>query len=181
MSDTQVGILITEAAQRDAIHVAVAPVISAGCYSPGENVGLLPDGRVSITADVKIGIIDPFLPKGVQEGDCCWLFLYPKTVTGIRHHWSHPAFSNEATPIADKSESEKWLRAYAVRLLPYAGDAQQSYLMLLDGLRTRELFAHGSDLHSLGDLEDADGLRKHAERVLGIRIDWDDYTFRCSC
>lgn len=40
---------------------------------------------------------------------------------------------------------------------------------------------YGRDLTGVYDLEDVDELRFHAERYLGIRINWDNFTFSCSC
>jgi hypothetical protein len=36
--------------------------------------------------------VDPFLADPVQPGQMFWLFLYPQTITGLRHVWEHLAF-----------------------------------------------------------------------------------------
>jgi hypothetical protein len=92
----KVGRLITDGERRrDAIHVAVAPVTAGEPLHPGDHVGLVgPAGdleTVGRTAD-PIGVIDPFLPGPVGKGERCWLFLYPNTVTSLRHVWTHPTF-----------------------------------------------------------------------------------------
>ena len=52
---------------------------------------------------------------------------------------------------------------------------------LMEGLLSRSLFAHGSGLHGFYDLDDAEELRHHAENVLGVRVNWSEFQFRCSC
>lgn len=183
MSELALGKIIEGEAHRDAIHVAVAPVEAAHRLNPGERVGLLEDGRAGWMVK-SIGVVDPFLSTAVPAGERFWLFLYPNTVTGMRHHWQHPAFKGDAagttTEAWDVRRSEEWLRAYAARMSPYLAP-ETAYRRLVEGLRGGELFAEGSDLHSLSELDDADELRRHAERVLGIEIDWGRFTFSCSC
>lgn len=79
-------------AMRDAIHIAMAPVVAAERLQPGQHIGLLDDGR-ACASDKPIGIVDPFLVDAVLPGHRLWLFLYPGTVTSLRHDWTHPAFS----------------------------------------------------------------------------------------
>ena len=78
-------------ARRDAIHVAVAPVEAGEDLLPGTHVGVV-GGVCSASAEDKIGIVDPFLAKSVKSGESFWLFLYPNTITSLRHVWTHPAF-----------------------------------------------------------------------------------------
>jgi hypothetical protein len=85
------GSLIDGDARRDAVHVAIAPVVAAETLSPGQHVGLTGDGRAGTSA-APIGIVDPFLTEDVREGQRFWLCLYPNTVTSLRHVWTHPAF-----------------------------------------------------------------------------------------
>jgi len=40
------GKLAPAGAQRDAVHIAVVPVVAEIALAPGQPVGLLPDGRV---------------------------------------------------------------------------------------------------------------------------------------
>lgn len=90
------GQLITDGdRRRDAVHVAVAPVTAGHRLTPGQHVGLSADSY-DVAGDTpphrRIGIVDPFLTAPVEEGQRFWLFLYPNSITGLRHIWSHPAF-----------------------------------------------------------------------------------------
>jgi len=79
--------------RRDAIHIAVAPVTAAAALTPGQHVGLVGDDTEQVgPADNCIGIVDPFLQRAVEPGQRFWLFLYPNTVTSLRHYWTHPDF-----------------------------------------------------------------------------------------
>lgn len=89
----ELGKIITGDAYRDAIHVAVAPVVASEVLQPGEYARL--DERqqaMGTTKQYALGIVDPFLTHPVQAGMKFWLFLLPGTITDMRHQWSHPAF-----------------------------------------------------------------------------------------
>jgi hypothetical protein len=91
--------------RRDAVHIAIAPVTAACRLEPGESVGFLHEDdaeRVGSPTKRYIGIVDPFLPEDVEPGQRFWLFLYPNTITGLRHVWTHPAFSAAATAVKEK-------------------------------------------------------------------------------
>ncbi len=79
-------------ARRDCVHVAVAPVIASHNMLPGVPVGLLPDGRAAEEGVKHIGVVDPFVKDHVNAGERFWLFLFPNSVTSLRHVWQHPSF-----------------------------------------------------------------------------------------
>jgi len=173
MSDLGLGKIITTEQHRDAIHVAVCPITAKQTLYPGQRVDQHgdPNGK-------HVGIIDPYLTGPIYAEQRCWLFLFPNTVTSLRHEWTHPAFGTEEAKVAN--DSEIWLRAYAMRMNSY-DKPEEAYQRLLEGLRNKELFAHGSDLHGRFDLDDEEDLRFHAEKVLGSQINFDDFQFTCSC
>ena len=122
METARLGKLIDGEAGRDAIHIAIAPVVAAEKLYTGQLIGFPNDGdtiNVSSRASKLIGIVDPFLPNIVLPGDQFYMLLLPNTITSLRHEWVHPAFgSASASPgqVADeKTAAEKWMRAFADR------------------------------------------------------------------
>jgi hypothetical protein len=113
------GHLLDAGALRDAIHIAVAPVVATEWLLPGQDIGFAEDGdteKVGAHAAMFIGIVDPFLRAPVQVGQRCWVFLYPMTITSLRHQWTHPAFGLEGEPTSAKARAEARLREIAARL-----------------------------------------------------------------
>lgn len=89
----QLGKIIEGEAFRDAVHVAIAPVLAGEWLTPGQRVKLKDGVAYPATYGEHIGVVDPFLPHtGVEEGQRFYLFLLPGSVTGLRHVYSHPAF-----------------------------------------------------------------------------------------
>lgn len=122
--DVQLGKTLNGTEHRDAVHIAVVPVRVRGQMLPGEHVGLV-DGEdfPTVTTFTKdpLGIIDPLLGRPLKDGEYCYLWLYPQTVTGMRHHWEHPSFPDKPAGTAfqvsseAKAAAEGWLRAFANR------------------------------------------------------------------
>ena len=124
MIEHKFGEVITGTQHPDAIHIAVCPVIAAEKLSPGAHIKFVnvlnagPNCHVASAKSKTIGVVDPYLTEDVKPGQTFWMFLYPNTITGLRHSWTHPAFSTELkvveTPVTSKiSPHEIWLRGYA--------------------------------------------------------------------
>lgn len=179
MSDTQtsLGKLITNADQpRDAIHIAVAPVVATQKLSPGQPIGFVTEGDTEnvATSDRPVGIVDPFLSKMVFEGQRFWMFLYPNTITSLRHDWTHPAFEPAKQM---KGASEVWLRQFA-------DVAGITYDELLYG--ANDYLKHGEYLVQGGRWEGFSTPPEfwdHYEIVTGNSVPADDRGgfFSCSC
>jgi hypothetical protein len=98
------GMIHFKTEKRDAIHLAVEPVIAGEILEPGACIGIIDgeayragtilnydDGRP--TKQVKAqGIVDPFLPRSVLPGESFWFIMNPRMVTSLRHVWDHPDF-----------------------------------------------------------------------------------------
>jgi len=88
------GTIIDEKEKRDAIHLAVLPVVAGESLRPGEAIGLDTDNCARKALD-GLGIVDPFLKATVRTGERFWMILKPRLVTSLRHVWTHPAFPEE--------------------------------------------------------------------------------------
>lgn len=112
MSDPNLLKHPTETDARDAIHVAIIPVMSDVDLKSGQRVGFS-NGKATKEGPF-IGIVNPFVEGKVKAGTLFWLMLMPRTVTGMRHHWQHPLFEEMPSYKAKctKAESEAWLRNF---------------------------------------------------------------------
>lgn len=187
MSDVTIGQLLTGKEQRDAIHVAVAPVVATERLAPGQHIGFSCEGdteHVNSTGP-HLGIVDPYLKAPVFSGERFWMFLYPKSVTGMRHEWQHPAFTvSESAKPSDKDLSETWLKDYVGRHCSYwreqSDGGYAEFLRYVE--QDRWIYYYGSDCHGLADVEDADELFRHLSVILGRKIDATYFeAFTCSC
>ena len=189
MSEANLGKLIDETAQRDAIHVAIAPVVAAEWLETGEHVGLLPDGRASKRSR-RIGVVDPFLRESVAPGQRFYMVLYPKTITSLRHDWTHPDFDGPRPPKPTKDESEAWLREfcknadcprYEDTIAAAAGKYLAASEYYGEAYRNDGEYLHfdGRDAH--GDIPPE--FWDHVENVTGdkIPLDMRASSFSCSC
>lgn len=161
------GQLITTPQQRDAIHVAVAPMVAAESLSPGQHVGIDARGNAAFVTPA-VGIVDPFLRTRVMPGDKFWLFLYPNTVTSLRHEWTHPAFP--ATK-SEKSQDQIELERFAVH-------CGLTYDQLIDGLEA------GGTVYGTTCYEKIpDEVWEQYESVSGKAVPTDTRAefFSCSC
>lgn len=191
MSDLPLGKIIEGEQHRDAIHVAVAPVTAACSLSPGQHVGFV-EGSTELMEAVAegprgfqnkpaIGIVDPFLTVRVMKGDRFWLFLYPQTITSLRHDWTHPAFEKAAAPVDDKAASEKWLRDYAEKFPGW------SLERMLESAADKLQGGYGQNSHTdipNGAFDELPAFWRHYEIVTGQKVNsvaHDELPFYCSC
>ncbi len=96
------GRLLTGNPGRDAIHIAIIPTTAQETLRPGQRVTRSGRGvngsAVSRHAEAAVGIVDPYLRQPVMAGEMFYLCLFPRTVTSLRHAWTHPAYDDERDP-----------------------------------------------------------------------------------
>lgn len=177
MNDTVelLGKIITGDARRDAIHIAVAPAIAAEDLAPGWRVGFWSDGAAG-RCEKTVGIVDPFLTVLVAKGQKFWLYLYPGSITSLRHEWTHPAFG--AKP-ADKAASEKWLRDFAAS----EGIGYTSLMAAVPLWDTHGSFVGGQRIDGVEGFDIPKEFWGHYETVSGTTVPEDERReyFSCSC
>jgi hypothetical protein len=175
-------------ARRDAIHFAVAPAVAAHDLVRGSRVGFVGESSMvgSTNPGKEIGVVDPFRRYDVPAGETFWLMLFPNTITGIRHTWSHPAFADEDVPGTTKANTEQRQKA-ASFLIELAAELKMPYAELVEILRQCN---GGIDVHVLPfytpdrlcDEYDRRHMWRCWEIVSGERAkDLNAYVFRCSC
>lgn len=120
------GTILTGDAGRDAIHLAVEPVVAGEDLHPGDHIGI-ENGFATTRSPKKLGIVDPFIQGPVYLGQRFWLVVYPRTITSLRHVWSHPDFgdtpeapteqqlviANKVASRLSSGESEAWITNFA--------------------------------------------------------------------
>lgn len=173
------GKIIAQPQQRDAIHIAVAPVIATEKLYPGQEVvwgdAHTNDGvRAGVVGEMPLGIVDPYLKGPVFPNQTFWMFLMPGTVTVVRHEWVHPAFSAH---VAGAVGSEKYVRDMAERLDMTPGRLIEA---AKDFLHEGRYLTGGSEME--GEFTPPE-FWPHFENLTGIKVDEDhrENFFSCSC
>ena len=123
MANYELGKPPKKGAGRDATHIAIVPVIAAEGLCPGQHVGVMKVNDQPMTAaktfKPHIGIVDPFWPNGylgVKKGQRFYLCLYPGSVTGLAHVYTHPILDGPSVETS-KDWIEKWAEAQKISYL----------------------------------------------------------------
>lgn len=193
----ELGKLITKPENRDATHIAIAPVVSMDkILKPGQHVGLVEGCNDKVTAFPSsfIGIVDPFLKEEVRKNQEFWLFLYPNTVTSLRHEWDHPAFNFNNKNVEIKAEDEEFLKIQESKrkskewLSDFASRLSISYEDLMEAARIyaedKECFCLDYDIPDFV-YDEAKEMWRHIENATSnpfvIPNDKTETFFRCAC
>lgn len=190
MSDIKLGTTPDKSAQRDAIHVAIIPIVAAENLKPGQHVRVEADYRAHALYDWykdpakyenAVGIVDPFLKHPVTKGETFWLLLYQNTIKGMRHHWQHPTFP-DGLDRKDIKSSEDWLRNFAT--LYYGANYDGNHFADRPDEAYKAMMDDASDGHICFGLDDypqhlCEEFWEHYANVTGRRF-VTGY-FRCAC
>jgi hypothetical protein len=174
-----IGHIAGDDAQRDAIHIAVAPVVAGERLYPGQHVAFEAGSAERVRPfGTTIGIVDPFHEGPILPEQRFWMFLYPNTITSLRHEWTHPAFAPE--PPSSRDASEAWLRDFCDRSdCPGYEAVIAKAIDNSDAWDSAYLHFNGSDAHGEIPPEFWD----HVEVVTGRSIPRGERAefFSCSC
>ncbi len=180
------GTILDSTAERDAIHLAVEPVIAGMKLLPGDRIKLDADGRaIRAYQNDAIGVVDPFLEDFVQEGQRFWLVVLPRTITSLRHVWEHPAFEpselmrNVAPKLGPSVEAS---RAWILNFV--ANSNCPSYDDLISAILDPSDTWDDEYLHFIGQNASGnipDELYDHVGIVTGRKVPGRPKYFSCSC
>lgn len=186
----KVGTILKGDEQRDAIHMALAPVVADEEIVPGQHIGLKADGTASGHSAKAIGIVDPFLTSNIRKGQRFYLWLYPNTITSLHHHWSHPAFGDTppfktAIEASDRgAESRRIIEAIAGQCGVSYKRLMESAERWVDDSGNYTGYTHMGENEDYKDVDDWGLFWKHYEIVTGETIP-DSVPrhsfFSCSC
>jgi hypothetical protein len=181
MNDTLSGLgkIIDSPQERDAVHIAVAPVVASENMAPGNRICFTAQGdtenvRLSMPNDADaIGIVDPFLRNLVLAGEKFWMFLLPNTITSLRHDWTHPDFDS-----VEGNESRRWIEVFAAQL-------DQTYNRLMEAAdlwdHHKEYTFDNSERYKVFDHDKWGDFWDHYEIVTGKKVEDASSFFTCSC
>lgn len=177
------GTIISDQEKRDAIHLAVEPIIAVEKLYPGQDVGLK-DGGAGVT-DNPVGIVDPFLKTPVLAGERFWLVVYPRQIESLRHVWSHPAFE-QSDASGPTSESQQWIKAFAAEIDQTYNKLMQAASYWVEGEREGQQWNGNytyDNSESYKDVPDEkwEEFWHHYEIVTGTTAKERTSFFTCSC
>lgn len=162
---------------RDAIHVAIIPVVARQDLNPGEHVGLdknyIEGYGVTNYSTPKVGIIDPYITEPIKKGDLVYLCLYPNTVEDMTHSWKHHLFKKDIV-------NEKHDTQYKLEQLLRESNCHISIAELIKGIQN-------NDSIWVGDDDSLDGMNDNKFEILDLVEELtstkagDDVYFRCAC
>lgn len=187
------GTIIDDTVGRDAIHLAVEPVIAGEILLRGQHIGLIDGLAYNDDNDgvTPLGIVDPFIEGLINKGDRFLLVVYPRKITSLRHLWTHPEFP-EMTPAQDEKEkSKKWLEDFVESMKDYFVDNDYDGRNIGTGKKNLEdllntihdFIVDGFSSRIGAGMMIPDELWHHYEKYTGRKVSAEDRIsyFSCSC
>jgi hypothetical protein len=181
MNNPELGKLITDNQERDAVHIAIIPVEAGERLGPGVWVNVLDGKAYEASFKVAQGIVDPYIVGVVNKGDKFFLLLKPNTITSLKHNWTHPAFPIEKAPTIVPDSDQ--VRNSKVWLEDFASSGQVSYDDLMEMAEERN-FHFGTEMYEFNNDETKYLFWRHYEIVTRNRVPFhiiEDTYFGCSC
>lgn len=196
-----IGKLLDGSYERDAVHFAVYPVIATEGLAPGGALQFTDHGPPYVKGTDQfyhhppgmpvrgqgIGIVDPFLSYPVKKGQRFWMFLYPASITALRHSWTHDQIPGT------EEERERTVKRVADEILlqphrQYLADLAK--LLNVDPaelMQRADLFLHTGEHWNEGSRFEGTYLPQefwdHYEQLRGIRVPQEERSsfFSCAC
>jgi len=175
---------------RDATHIAVLSVTSEGGLLPGQHIGFVPGSKERVDLALPedgwpdpLGIVDPLLTTPPKAGEWFWMWMYPGTITGLRHEWDHPALTG--APTAHKIvTAEAYMRHLADDMsdnVTYEDLLEAGDDWAIRGDHTREDTESYQDVYS--DFSEGGDFWKYYQIIRGSVVPESDQVcpFTCSC
>mgnify|MGYP001562613129 CR=1 FL=1 len=176
----QLGKIIeNDYALKDAIHIAIAPVVAAEDLRAGNHIGWTDRKKNEVgLCQNTIGVVDPFITTPIKKGDKFYMCLYPNTITSLRHDWVHQDFLEEDnSAVSHKEIAYKWISHWAM----------QNDIDFEDLMAAANRYIDYGDYWVEGGRFDGiylpDEFWDHYEKCTGKVVDEDDKNsfFSCSC
>lgn len=180
------GTFLDAKAKRDAVHIALLPVVSSEEWlSAGYPIRIVygTENEVkSVPSRISQGVVDPFLTHIIKKGDRFWMFLNPGTIQGLRHEWHQPEIDNRIVPV---NESEDWLRRFADKWNFNYNEMISAAASPHEDEYGNYITAQGKDLHSRAELgKDYELFWYHIQRLTAKTFDEEHkqkLSWSCSC
>jgi hypothetical protein len=192
------GTILDDKQKRDAIHLAVEPVVAGEFMGPGEHITVENGVARRVNPGKGLGIVDPFLLAGVEKGQHFWFIMYPRKISSLRHVWAHPSFPDEPEIERTKPNIQggTWFPEGASRdeaaaslawIKEYAESIHVDVNELMDGAKAYldhgEYFMPRDDMGRLEGVDTDPAFWEHYTNVTGLTSPEEGHEsfFSCSC
>ena len=172
--DIGIGKLITGVAFRDAVHVDVMPAKAKHRLKPSQRVAVIDGIAMATDGEREVGIVDPFLAQTLKADEEFYVFLFPGSITSLRHDWTHPVV-DRAAEITPKSESVGFISAFAHEI----GSTYDEVMMHADDyVKNDEYWCEGARWESQSL---PDKFWDHYSAIRGEKPQYEWGFFSCAC